>query len=448
MKRYISCLNGFYMQSENKQSYVTSLILVGGLFFIFGFITWLNGTLIPFLKTACELSNFESYLVATAFFASYFIMALPSSAILKKTGFKKGMSLGLFIMAIGTVIFIPAAMQRSYAFFLLGLFTQGLGLTILQTATNPYVTILGPEESAASRISMMGICNKAAGIISPIIFATILLSNSASINENVGKLNEQIAALQKQKLPFDSLVQEKAQLLNELTSRIINPYIVLTIVLVVLAALVLKSPLPDLQDEEENPDTDVAVHPSIWNHTYLFLGALAIFVYVGVEVLSGDSIIGYGKALGIADNETRFFTSFTLGAMVVGYFVGIFLTPKFISQEKYLVICAILGLLMTAGVLMTDGRTSIYFLAALGFAHAIMWPAIWPMSLKGLGKYTKTGAALLIMGIAGGAIIPPLFGYLIDSMGSQQSAYILMVPCYLYILYFALWGHKAGYKKA
>jgi FHS family L-fucose permease-like MFS transporter len=420
------------MQKNTKTSYGTSLFLVGCLFFIFGFITWLNGTLIPFLKAACELSNFQSYLVATAFFASYFIMALPSSAILKATGFKKGMSLGLLIMAVGTIIFIPAAMQRNYVFFLAGLFTQGLGLTILQTATNPYVTILGPEESAAKRISMMGIANKVAGILSPIILASILLSNIDSINDQLKTATDAAA---------------KEQLLTELANRIINPYIILTVVLVILALLVRLSPLPDLNDETENPDTDVSVHPSIWNHTYLFLGAIAIFFYVGVEVIAGDSIISYGSAMGIPIEEAKFFTSFTLGCMVAGYFLGIFLTPKFMSQETMLRICTVLGILFTIGVLVTTGRTSIYFLAALGLAHAIMWPAIWPMSLKGLGKYTKTGAALLIMGIIGGAIIPPLFGWLIDKMGSQTNAYIIMIPCYLYILFFAVKGYKIGYKK-
>lgn len=419
------------MPNDKKQSYVTSLILVGSLFFIFGFITWLNGTLIPFLKTACQLNNFQSYFVTFAFFISYFVMALPSSAILKKTGFKKGMSLGLLVMAGGALIFIPAAMQRNYILFLLGLFTEGLGLAILQTAVNPYVTILGPEESAASRISMMGIANKAAGMLGPAYMAGILLVGIDSIKEQVTTTTDPAA---------------KEQLLNELAQRIINPYLVLTIVLVVLAMLIRISPLPDINDEEENPDTDAAMHPSIWHHKYLFLGALAIFFYVGVEVIAGDSIISYGTSLGIPIDEAKWFTSFTLGCMVAGYFCGIILTPKFISQETFLRICTILGIALVIGVLTTTGKTSVYFLAALGFAHAIMWPAIWPMSLKGLGKFTKTGSALLIMGIAGGALIPLLYGKLVDTM-DNRSAYIVMIPCYVYILFFATIGHKIGYKK-
>ena len=419
------------MQSDKKQSYITSLILVGCLFFIFGFITWLNGTLIPFLKAVCELNNFQSYFVTFAFFISYFVMALPSSAILKRTGFKKGMSWGLMVMAVGALIFIPAALQRNFILFLTGLFTEGLGLAILQTAVNPYVTILGPEESAASRISMMGIANKAAGMLGPAYMAGILLTGIDSIKEQVATVTDTAA---------------KEQLLNELAHRIINPYIVLTIVLVILAMLIRISPLPDINDEKENPDVDVSVHPSLSHHTYLLLGALAIFFYVGVEVIAGDSIISYGTSMGIPIEEAKWFTSFTLGCMVAGYFCGIILTPKIISQETFLRICTIIGTVLVLGVVTTHGKTSIYCLAGLGFAHAIMWPAIWPMSLKGLGKYTKIGSALLIMGIVGGALIPLLYGRLVDVVGNQQ-AYWVMLPCYFYILFFATKGHKIGYKK-
>lgn len=419
------------MQQGNKNSYATSLFLVGCLFFIFGFITWLNGSLIPFLKVACELTNSQSYLVATAFFASYFVMALPSSMILRKTGFKKGMSLGLLIMAIGAAIFIPAATERSYTYFLIGLFTQGLGLTILQTATNPYVTILGPEESAAQRISIMGIANKVAGAIGSILMAGLLLKGILDIQKQVETVTD---------------AANKTALLDELAGRIINPYIAIAVALTVLAGLILVSPLPEVNDEEENPDTETSGKTSIWQHTYLFLGVLGIFFYVGAEVIAGDSIIAYGTSMGISEEEAKFFTSYTLAGMLAGYLLGIILTPKFMSQETMLKICAVLGLVLTACVMLTSGRTSIYCLAALGIANAIMWPAIWPMSLKGLGKFTKTGSALLIMGIIGGALIPPLFGWLIDSMDSQTSAYVILIPCYLYILYFSVSGHKVGYK--
>ncbi|MBZ0097718.1 MAG: glucose/galactose MFS transporter, partial [Taibaiella sp.] len=314
--------------------------------------------------------------------------------------------------------------------FLAGLFTQGLGLAILQTDVNPYVTILGPEESAARRISIMGLANKAAGILSPIILASILLSNIDGINDQLKTVTDSAA---------------RNQLLDELARRIINPDIVLTITLLVLALLIRISPLPEVDEEEENPDTEKAGTASIMHHPYLFLGAIAIFFYVGVEVIAGDSIISYGTYLGIPIGRAKFFTSLTLGFMVAGYFLGILLTPKIISQETALKICAVLGIIFTVGVLTTSGITSVFFLAALGLAHSIMWPAIWPMSLKGLGKFTKRGAAFLIMGIAGGAVLPLVYGWLGDR-SNLQTAYWIMIPCYLYILYFSVSGHKVGYR--
>lgn len=416
------------MSQQKKESYFVSLFLIGLLFFIFGFITWLNGTLIPFLKTVCELNNFQASLVTFAFFISYFVMAIPSSAILKKTGFKNGMSLGLVVMAIGCLIFIPAATGRNYTYFLTGLFIQGLGLTILQAASNPYVTIIGPIESAAQRISIMGICNKAAGFLSPIILGTILLSNLDTLNAELenGVNNEAI--------------------LNSLANRIVNPYIVLTCVLLAVAIFIRFSPLPEIKDEENDDEIQTGGKRSLFSHTYLFLGALAIFTYVGVEVLAGDYIINYGSYLGVPIEYAKYLTSLTLTFMVAGYFMGVILTPKILSQELLLKICLVASLVLVTGVLITDGKVSVVMLSLLGFTHAIMWPAIWPMSIKDLGRHTKTGSALLIMGIAGGAIVPPIYGALGDKTGNLQQAFWIMIPCYLYMLFFAVKGHKIGHK--
>ena len=342
------------------------------------------------------------------------------------------MSLGLIIMAVGCVIFIPAALQRNYSYFLAGLFIQGLGLSILQTAANPYVTIIGPIDSAAKRISLMGICNKAAGFLSPIIVGTILLSNLDSL-----KLN----------LEADITVGDKTAILTELSNRIINPYIILTIVLLLVALFIRLSPLPEIQEEQTEDADPLADKRSLGSFTYLFLGAIAIFMYVGVEVLAGDYIINYGSYLGVPIEYAKYLTSLTLAFMVGGYFMGVFLTPKILSQESLLRICLFVSLLLIGGVLITSGKTSVLMLSLLGFTHAIMWPAIWPMSIKGLGRHTKTGSALLIMGIAGGAIIPLIYGYLSDITGNLQSSFWIMIPCYLYILFFAVKGHKIGYRK-
>ncbi len=424
----------YSMANNNQQrSLASSLFLVGCLFFIFGFTTWLNGTLIPFLKTACELNDTQAYLVTSATFLSYLFMALPASGILRKTGFKNGMSLGLLIMAVGTIVFIPAAQHRNYSYFLTGLFIQGLGVTILQTAVNPYVTILGPAESAARRISFMGAAHKLAGITIPLIIGGALLHNIDGINKQIQGATD---------------AASKTALLNELSLRIINPYIILTVVLVIVALLVKLSPLPEMHEEIANPDIEqtATTTPSIFHHPYLFLGALTIFVYVGAEVIAGDSIINYGKYWNIPMDSAKYFTSITLGCMLAGYALGIMLMPKIISQENALKVCAILGIALSIGVLMTSGITSVILVASLGFANAIMWPAIWPLSLKGLGKFTKLGSAILIMGVVGGGIIPPLYGKLSDMM-NNHTAYIILIPCYLFILFFAAKGNRIGYKE-
>ncbi len=416
------------LTAATKSNYGFSIFILGTLFFIFGFVTWLNGTLIPYLKIACVLNNFESYLVAFAFYISYFFTALPSSWILKKTGFKKGMMVGLLVMAGGALVFIPAAQTRTYGLFLTGLFIIGTGLSILQTASNPYITILGPLESAAKRISIMGICNKVAGTLAPIILGAIVLSDADTL---VKELQEMNAA--------DKIIK-----LNELASRVIFPYTIMAIVLAGLAMMVRFSNIPEIETEGENVKVaDPVSKKNILQFPNLVLGVIALFLYVGVEVMAGDTIGPYGQHQGIALSVSKNFTAYTLTAMVIGYIIGILLIPKYIKQDKALAISAGVGILFTLITLTTTGYTSVMFIALLGLANALMWPAIWPLALEGLGKFTKTGSALLIMAIAGGALIPPLYGRLSDlsSIGAQK-AYFIMIPCYLFILYYSLKGHK------
>lgn len=417
--------------NDRRNNYLIPIIIIGFLFFIFGFVTWLNATLIPYLKIACELTTFESFWVTFAFYISYFVMALPSSYVLKKTGFKNGMSLGLITMAVGALVFIPAAMTRTYGAFLAGLFVQGTGLAILQTASNPYVTILGPIESAAKRISIMGVANKFAGILSPVILGAILL-------EGADKLTIDIETMD---------AGARAVVLDELAAKVILPYIVMAGILVLLAGLVRFSSLPDIDQEDEEVNDREKARTSIWQYPYLLLGVLSIFVYVGVEVIAVDTLIQYGSTLGFELSEAKFFASFTLIGMIIGYFVGIFTIPRYLSQANALKYFAILGVIFSVMATLTDGYTSILMIAALGFANSIMWPAIWPLAIEGLGKFIKTGSALLIMGIAGGALLPLLYGYLADleSVGPTQ-AYWVMVPCYMFILYYAAYGHKIGKK--
>jgi len=414
---------------QTAGQYRSSIIIIGILFFIFGFVTWVNGTLIPYLKIACELkTEFQSFLVVTAFFIAYTVMALPSSMVLSRTGYKRGMSVGLFIMAIGAAIFIPAAGARNFNMFLTGLFIIGTGLALLQTASNPYVSIIGPIESAASRISIMGVCNKFAGIIAGLIFGFIALND-------VDGIEARLAAMD---------AAGRAAELDALASRVVMPYMIITGVLVVLGIAILYSPLPDIRDDGgEEGAAATSGKTSIFQFPHLFMGVLAIFCYVGVEVMAGDTIISYGKSLGIELSTARYFSSATLTFMVIGYIVGIFAIPKYFSQETALRWSAILGILFTFCAVTLPGYYSVASIALLGIANSLMWPAIFPLGIEGLGRFTKTGSALLIMGIAGGAILPLVYGKLSESMGSQQG-YWLMLPCYLYILYFAVKGHKAG----
>jgi glucose/galactose transporter len=386
------------------------LLIIGVLFFVFGFVTWVNSVLIAFFKDAFNLNNFQSLLVTSAFFISYFVMAIPSSWVLSKTGFKNGMSFGLLTMAVGTLLFVPAANMANYPLFLLGLFIIGTGLALLQTASNPYVTILGPRESAATRISFMGICNKVAGILSQFIFGGLLLSGAAGTTQDL--------------------------------SIVISPYSIMTAVLIALALLVRFSSLPEVEAEEEDEANAVAEKSSVWAYPNLVLGLVAFFLYVGVEVMAGDTIINYGTSQGISMDVAKIFTTYTLYGMLAGYIVGILFIPKYLSQQKALNYSAILGLVFSVGTVALDGYMSVMCLALLGIANALMWPALWPLAIQGLGKFTKIGSALIIMMIAGGALVPLLYGKIADSMGDTQTAYAIMIPCYLFILYYATIGHK------
>lgn len=414
------------MADQNKRQYFISISIIGILFFIFGFVTWLNGILIPYLEIACELTTFQALYVAFAFYISYTIMALPSSWVLKKTGFKNGMMLGLLVMAVGTLLFIPAALSRTYGLFLIGLFIMGTGLAVLQTASNPYITIIGPIESAAKRISIMGICNKVAGAVAPLILAYFILNDGDAFVESLKTMSD----------------VARIEALDDLATRVITPYLVMTVVLIILAFFVKLSPLPEIEDEQEDDITESESSKKyVVQIPHLMLGVLALFLYVGAEVIAGDTIIRYGISLGIPISSAKIFTTLTLSAMIVGYLVGIVLIPKVLDQRKALIISSVLGMLFTIGAIFTSGIISVTFIALLGLANALVWPAIWPLALHNTGKFLKTGSALLIMAIAGGAFLPLLWGKLSDLYGAQL-AYWVLIPCYLFIYYFAVKGYK------
>ncbi|MGH8125154.1 MAG: sugar MFS transporter [Rhodanobacteraceae bacterium] len=410
--------------------YVMSMAIIGVLFFIFGFVTWLNSSLILFVKVGFNLDNVSAFLIPLAFYLSYFFLALPSAVVLKRTGMKKGMALGLFVMAVGSVLFGEFMAMYWYAGALIGVFVIGAGLALLQTASNPYVSILGPIESGAKRVAIMGICNKFAGGVAPYVFGALLLSG---VDAYADKINAAASP------------QARVALQHAFVDRAFAPYMVMAIVLVILAIWVVFSSLPEIKPEANRSVTD-AKEPgrSIFSFPHLWLGVVCLFIYVGMEVMAGDGIVVYGQASGLALGVVKHLTTFTMIGMLVGYLVGVALTPRFISQQRYLAISAVLGVLFAFGAWATHGTVSVAFVAALGFANAMMWPAIFPLAIRSLGKWTEFGSALLIMGIAGGALIPQLFVHLEEIINFQLAFLLVMVPGYAYILFYGLHGYGAG----
>lgn len=420
-----------------KKDTTISILIIGLMFFIFGFVSWVNSILIPYFKIACELTHFQSYLVAFAFYIAYFVMSVPSSYLLKKMGFKKGMMIGFFAMALGAFIFVPAALTRTYEIFLLGLFTIGIGLAILQTAANPYITILGPKERAAQRISIMGICNKGAGILAPILFAAVILRPTDQA------LFDQLAHMSP---------AERAHELDELIRRVIIPYSVLGIALILIGLGIKYSPLPEINTEEENEELAAANSDksNIFQFPHLVLGAIAIFIHVGTQVIAIDTIINYAGSMNIPLLEAKVFPSYTLFVTICGYLLGILCIPRIISQVNALRICTVLGLFLTllivfcksdVAILGHQTDISIWFVVLLGFGNSLIWAGIWPLALDGLGRFTKLGGSLLIMGLCGNAILPLAYGYFAD-VYDLRTAYWVLFPCYLYLIFYAIRGYQ------
>jgi glucose/galactose transporter len=404
------------------------IVVLGLLFFIMGWFTWINGPLISFVQLAFDLDAVGAFLVTFVFYLSYFVWALPASAILDRIGMKRGMAVALWVLALGAVLFGQFCLQRWYAGALGGLFVVGAGLALLQTAANPYISILGPIESAARRIAVMGICNKAAGILAPVLLGALVLHGMDGIAAQAAVASP----------------AEKAALLDRFAAGIHTPYLVTAAVIALLGVGILFSPLPDVRTERDAAamSTDATDPQSLFRFPHVWLGALAIFFYVGAEVLASDGIGVYGQSFGLSLDHTKFFTALTMAAMLVGYIVGFLCIPRFISQERYLAISAVLGVVLSFGAFLTDGYASVAFVAALGFANAMMWPAIFPLAIHGLGRLVERGSALLIMGVCGGALIPPLFALLKRNYDFQLVFLLVMVPCYLYILFFAVKGHR------
>ncbi|MFT6268323.1 MAG: glucose/galactose transporter [Alphaproteobacteria bacterium] len=430
--------------NPNQNRSLLPMLIIGGLFFIFGFITWLNGALVPFLQIVCNLSEIQAILIASTFYFAYVVMALPMAKVLDITGYRKAMSVGLGLISAGCLLYIPAAQAQSFYMFLVAQFVLGTGLTLLQTASNPYIVKIGPEETAAVRISIMGILNKLAGVVAPMIFTVLVLGDFGDVTaKSIAKMAEE-----------DRIVK-----ITALADGLIYPYLWMAIALAILALAMLKSGLPELNLNEVNGSDGEQTGPqkSLFAFPHLILGAATLFVYVGLEVIAGDTIGLFGSSLGVANATTL--TSFTMAFMVIGYMLGLVLIPRVMTERHALLGSAVLGMILSVAVVFSSSTDTFFseilwgwtglglvpntitFIALLGFANAIVWPAIWPLALKGLGELTAKGSALLIMGIAGGAILPLVYGGLSTLLGSQ-SAYWMMFPCYMFIFYYALIGCK------
>lgn len=410
------------MEKQRSTSYC--MFVIGSLFFVFGFVTWLNNILIPYMRTACELTTqVQGYLVTFAFYIAYFVMSIPSSFVLKKTGYGNGMALGLITMAVGCMLFIPGARLRSYSIFLTGLFLQGAGLSLLQTASNPYVTIIGPVESAARRMSIMGICNKVAGMIGILVLYNALFGGKEELIENI-------------KMAADG--PAKDQMLQQLSSGIILPYLIMTAVLIALVIFIKTAHLPEIVEEEK---TNSEKKTSLFSYPYMWLGVLAIFFYVGAEVIAIDTLIGYGDYYQIPTAVSHHFGVYALTALLVGYIFGIIFVPKVISQRRAFIIQLFVAVGLTIAALCLQGLPSIIAIICLSFAHAIMWPAIWPLAIHDLGEHTEFASALLVMAIVGGAVMPLIYGSIADAV-NPHAAYALLFVSYAYMLFYAFVGCK------
>lgn len=390
------------------RSYILPLIIIASMFSILGFAVGINAFFVPFVKEAFQISTGASYLVTTATFSAFVIFGIPSGKILVKAGYKRSMFFAFLLMALGMLLIIPAARWISFPVFLFALFVNGMGQTLLNTAVNPYVTILGPEKSAAKRISIMGTCNKLSFGVAPVLLALFMDTANVQLND------------------------------------VIAPFFVITGILVLLGILAYIAPLPEVkaagEDQDDSSPESVTSKISIWQYPHLLLGALAIFIYVGVENIALVSIHDYAIEIGLASPER--FTAYTSAGYIFGYFLGILLIPKIVSQINAMRICATLGMVSVLMIALLPRGISVFFVAALGLANSLIWPAIWPLALAGLGKFTKKGSALMVMGIAGGGLLPPVLGLVKDQVSSYQQAYWMLLPLYAYFLFYALKGYK------
>lgn len=399
-----------------KKNIIIPLLIVGSMNGILGFALGVNAFFIPFVQQAFHVTTSMSYLIMVATFSAYLVFGAFTGPILKKAGYKGGMVIALMLMSVGFLMIVPSAKMVSFPLFLIALFINGLGQALLTGAYSTYVSIIGNPNSAAARISIMGICAKVFYAVASFILAFFM------------------------------------DLANVRLEDTITPFYMIAGILFIMGIVYYFSSLPEVKavGEEtggstgENDSVYADSKTSIWQFPHLLLGVVAIFFTVGVEYLALGTINDYAQNLGLSNPQNYvWLVSF---AMIAGYIVGILFIPRYLSQTNALVASTILGMTVTLMILFIPGSASIYLVPVLGLASALLWPAVWPLAIADLGKFTKTGSSLLVTGIIGAGIISLIFGLLAGKYG-YRFAYIVALPSYLFILYFALWGSKIRTKK-
>jgi FHS family L-fucose permease-like MFS transporter len=404
------------------QNYSRPLAMVTTLFFMWGFLTSLNDILIPHLKSIFELNYAKAMLIQFAFFTSYFVFSLPSGKLIDAVGYKKAMVAGLFTMGIGALIFIPAASVPSFPLFLSALIVLAAGMTILQVSANPYVAVLGPEKTAASRLNLAQAFNSLGTTIGPKLGGLIILSSTV------------IGAEVLRQMPAADLQAYRIQQ----ASSVKMPYLVFALALMALGVAIALFKLPRIASVEQK---NTAKHDSIWRHPALLLGALGIFVYVGAEVSIGSFLVNYFSQPDIGNMSERVasgFVSFYWGGAMVGRFIGSWL-QQYIKPGKVLGVAALLAAVLVVASMLTLGHVAMWTIIAVGLFNSVMFPTIFTLAIEGLGPLTGDGSGLLVAAIVGGAIIPELQGLLADSIGIHH-AFFLPILCYFYITYYAFIG--------
>lgn len=409
-----------------KKQYYSSLAMLGCLFFVFGLVSWVNSILVPYFKVACDLqSEVQGYLAQFAFYIAYLVMTIPASALLGRTGYKKGALIGLWILAAGALLFIPAALSRVYNLFLLALFTMGTALAILQTVANPFVTIIGPIESAARRISIVGICNKFAGILAPLVFSAVVIAPQKA----------KMAAIQSGEL----VGAARDAALADLLKGVIAPYAVLGVLLFLFGIIFYKSSIQDINPSRSGGG-DAEGRKSILSYPYLVLGVLALFCHLGTQALSVNTIIGLADSSGFTN--TAVFPSMTLACTLLGYLLGVILIPKYISQQNMLKVVTSIILVLSVLVMLLPARQAVWCLVLMGIPNSVVYAGIWPLAIHDLGKWTNLGSAIMVMALCGSAIFPLIYAGIADASASLHTAYWILIPAAAYMIFYAFAGYR------